>query len=125
MKALCKASLGALALALLLCGCGPHYEYRYNSPRSDVGRSCVAGCNSEHRQCKRMDQIEQQHKEALYREQQRTAQYCREGKDKKQARSCPQADYRLNFRTFSNCGGDYDRCFLACGGNIEPVLIRE
>lgn len=129
-KKILTSSLLCLSF-ICLSGCGPSYYYKYTAPKTEAGISCVKGCQEARTQCRHIQSVEDDSRQAASIANRNIYRSCVIGRTDKDARKYCGASspYDSNYNDFNflnpTCEDDFNQCFEICGGGIERILERE
>ncbi len=115
--------LGCL-LAAGMAGCGPSFRTTTTNfpPVSEAGKRCVAQCQQTKQLCNAASDLAYQtcQAEGLTRAHAAFYHYKKNlPKDARHVRRIEDFENEVRCSRSSSCYGDYDECFVSCGGRIE------
>ena len=120
-------TLAVLSSLLLLAGCGPIYDTRYDliAPTDDAGRFCTVECERISSDCRQAAERKQERCERDNREAKSEYESCRrkhsENANKRCGSSAPN-NYCASPQ-LAGCDSDYRRCFQNCGGEVQTHQV--
>jgi len=113
-------------LLLLLTGCGPIYETRYDllPPTDDAGRFCTVECERVKLDCRRLEDRKYQQCNRDRQDAEADYQRCLD-RNKNDSGKCKRLSNKTYCRAanYEACDADYRRCFQNCGGQVHSRQV--